>query len=444
MKERIQLSDTFTYRKLIRFTLPSICMMVFTSIYGVIDGLFVSNFVGKVPFAAINMVIPFLMILGVVGSMFGTGGSALVAKLIGEKNKKKANEVFSLIVYTAFLVGIALSCIAYVFVDDIVSLLGADGTLAENAASYTEILLISLPFFMLQYLFQALFITAEKPKLGFIVTVLAGCLNIVLDYLFIVVFDWGLEGAAWATLSSQVAGGMFPLFYFFADNDSLLRLTKTRFDFSALLKVCGNGASEFAQTVSGSLVSMLYNYQLIKYLGENGVAAFGVIMYVNYIFLSIYFGYALGISPVISYNYGAKNTKELKNVFNRSLIVIFGMSILLFVVAELSAYPLASVFVGYDSELCNLTKKAFMIYSVSFLLAGFNLFASSLFTALNNGLISAGIAFSRTLIFETSAVVLIPIVFGIDGIWSAIIFAEFAAMILSLICLKSNRRKYAF
>lgn len=444
MKKEIQLSEHFSYTKLLRFTLPSIVMMVFTSLYMVVDGVFVSNYVGKTAFAAINLIMPFLMMFASIGFMVGTGGSALVAKTLGEGKREKANSLFSMLLSILFICGIVLAIIGIAFIDEIILFLGAEGEMIKDCRLYALWLLPVLPAYLLQSAFQAFFVAAERPKIGMIVTLAAGATNIVLDYLFIVVFDWGLIGAAFATTLSQCVGGLYPLLYFAFPNKSLLHLTKWNFDSKALSKTCLNGSSELVTNISMSLVVMLYNFQLIKYIGEDGVAAFGVIMYVSYIFISLFLGYSIGSAPIVSFNYGAENKTELSNVYNKSIVIIIALSLFLTLLAYVLSSPLSKIFVGYDQGLYSLTLKGFRIYSLSFLLAGMNICASAFFTALNNGIISACISFSRTLIFETSAVIFIPLLFGIDGIWSAIIFAECASLLLVLLFIKTNRKKYGF
>ena len=383
----IQLSDHFTYKKLLRFTFPSIIMMIFTSIYGVVDGVFVSNFVGKTPFAAVNFIMPFLMILGAVGFMFGTGGSALIAKTMGENKLKKANELFSLFVYVSFVLGIVIAGFSFFLIRPIAQLMGAKGILLDQCVLYGRIVILAVPGFILQMEFQSFFITAEKPNLGLYVTIISGVANMILDALFMAVFHWGLAGAAAATALSQTLGGVIPLLYFSRKNTSLLRLCKTRFDGKALWKACINGSSELMSNMSMSLVSMLYNIQLIKYAGENGVAAYGVLMYVNMIFLAIFIGYSIGTAPVISYHYGAQNHSELKSLLKKSFRILILASLSMLALSELLARPLSQIFVSYDADLLDLTVRGFGIYSFSFLFAGINIFASSFFTALNNGLI---------------------------------------------------------
>lgn len=441
---KIQLSDHFTLKKLLRFTLPSIIMLVFTSIYGVVDGFFVSNFVGKTPFTAVNFIMPFLMILGSLGFMFGTGGGALIAKTLGEGDKEKANKLFSMIVYVSIACGIVLAVIGLIFVRPFAALLGAEGELLDNCVTYGHIILLAIPAYILQYEFQCLFATAEKPQFGLYVTVSAGLTNIVLDDLLVAVFPFGLEGAAAATAISQCVGGIVPLVYFSRKNSSLLKLGKTKLNGKALLKTCTNGSSELMSNISMSIVNMLYNVQLMKYAGEDGVAAYGVLMYVNMIFLAAFIGYSVGTAPVISYHYGSENHSELKNLRKKSYTIIAIFAVIMFAAAELLARPLSSMFVGYDEGLLALTLRGFSIFSFSFLFAGISLFGSSFFTALNNGLISASISFLRTLIFQIAAVLIFPIFWQVDGIWMSIVAAELLASVVTLLLILSKRKKYHY
>ena len=440
----LRLSDHFTYRRLLRFVFPSIVMMIFTSIYGVVDGFFVSNFVGAQAFSAVNFIMPFLMMPGTIGFMFGTGGSALIAKTLGEKDSEKANRYFSLLVYSGFALGVVLAAVCIVFLRPIAIFLGADGGMLEYSVRYGRIILMALPAFILQYMFQSFFVTAEKPKLGLAVTLASGFTNMVMDYLLIGVLRMDVEGAALATAASQIVGGVLPLFYFFRKNNSLLRLGRTRFEIRPLLISCLNGLSELLSNLSMSLVNMLYNAQLLKFAGENGVAAYGTIMYVNFIFVSIYVGFAVGSAPIVSYHYGAGNRAELKNLFKKSLVFNRASSVILTVAAELLAPLLATIFVGYDAALYDLTLRGFMIYSLAFLLMGFNIYASSFFTALGDGVVSAVISFMRTLIFQIIAVLILPIFWEIDGVWCSIVAAELLAIAVSAFFFVKMRKKYGY
>ena len=444
IKKKIQLSDHFTYKKLLKFTMPSVIMMVFTSLYGVVDGIFVSNYAGKTPFAAINLIWPVVMILGSLGFMFGTGGSALVAKILGEQEKEYANRVFSAIVYASLFLGILLSICGLVFIRPIVSLLGAEGQLAEDTVLYGSILFSAVVTFILQNEFQSLLVVAEKPKMGLWVTVAAGLTNMVFDYLLIAVFGWGLLGAALATAFSQVVGCLIPLFYFIFNKKGVLRLGKPGWYPKELLKSCANGASEMLSNISLSLVNILYNFQFLALAGEDGLSAYGVIMYVNFVFVSAFLGYSMGVAPVISYHYGAKNTDELKNLFRKSLMLLGICSVVMLSSAELLSAPLCEIFVGFDEALFQMTWRGFMIYSVSFLLSGFNIFSSAFFTALNNGSASAILSFFRSLVFPVISVWFLPMLLGLDGIFGAVIGAEFLAILLSIGFFVGYRKRYQY
>ncbi len=441
---KIQLSDSFDYKKLLRFTFPSIIMMVFTSIYGVVDGFFVSNFVGKTPFAAVNFIMPFLMILGTVGFMFGTGGSALIAITMGAGDKERAQRLFSLFIYVSAICGILIGALGIVVIRPVAAWLGAEGEMLDNCVVYGRIILAVLLALILQYEFQSFFITAEKPKLGLAVTVAAGVANMVLDALFVGVLRWGLVGAAAATAISQSVGGIIPLIYFGRPNTSLLRLTRTKFDGRALLKVCTNGSSELMSNISMSVVGMLYNIQLMKYAGEDGVAAYGVLMYVNMIFLAAFIGYSVGVAPVVGYHYGAGNHEELKGLLKKSLVLIGIFSVSMVILAEGLARPLALIFVGYDPELLDMTLRGFLVYSFSFLFAGLAIYGSSFFTALGNGLVSALISFLRTMVFQVAAVLIFPLIWGLDGIWFSIVAAELVAALVTVAFLAGKRKKYHY
>lgn len=440
----IRLSDHFTYKKLLRFTLPSMVMMVFTSLYGVVDGLFVTNYAGKSALAAINFVFPVLMILSTFGYLWGAGGSALVAKTRGQGDEKKANSLFSLFVYISLGLGVIISFFGYLFLDDLMVLLGAEGEMLEGAVLYGRILLFTMPFWNLQFLFQIFFITAEKPKLGLYVTLLAGCTNMLLDWLFIGVFGWELTGAAVATALSQAVGGGMPLVYFAFKNSSALRLGKSQFDIKAILKAASNGSSELVAGVSGALVGILYNAQLMDHAGEDGVAAYGIMMYVSMVFVGIFFGYANGVAPVTGYHYGAENRAELKNLFKKSLILTISASFLMLLLSELLAVPLSLVFAGYDEYLYTLTLNGFRIYAISFLFSGVAIYGSSFFTSLNNGGVSAILSFARTVVFQVVCVLLFPIIWGIDGIWISLAVAEGLAVVVTAVFLLALRKKYHY
>lgn len=443
-KKKIQLSDHFTYHRLLRFTLPSVVMMVFTSLYGVVDGIFVTNYAGKTPFAAINLIWPVVMILGALGFMFGTGGSALVAKILGEQNKQYANRVFSSIVYTSALLGILLSVLGLIFIRPIASVLGAEGQLAEDTVLYGGVLFSAVFTFILQNEFQSFLVVAEKPKMGLWVTVAAGITNIVLDYLLIGIFGWGLYGAALATVFSQVVGCVIPLGWFLFNKKGVLRLGKFGWYPKELGKSCINGSSEMLSNISLSLVNILYNFQFLALAGEDGLSAYGVMMYINFVFVSAFLGYSMGVAPVVSYHFGAKNTGELQNLFKKSIVVLTVCSVTMVVSAELLSAPLSWMFVGFDEALYQMTCRGFMIYSVSFLLSGFNIFASAFFTALNNGAVSAVLSFFRSLVFPVICIWIFPMLFELDGLFGAVIGTEFLAILLSIWFLWKNKKRYQY
>jgi len=440
----IKLSDHFTYKRLFRFVIPSIIMMIFTSIYGVVDGFFVSNYVGKTEFAAVNLIMPFPMMLGAFGFMVGTGGSALVSMSLGQGKKKEANEIFSMLIKITIVVGIILSVLGIIFTREIALALGATKDLLKHCVTYGRLLLLALVPFMLQNVFQSSLVTAEKPTFGLVITIIAGLTNVILDFVLIGILRWGIIGAALATGISQLIGGMIPLLYFLRENTSELRLIRARINYRALGKTCFNGSSELMTNLSMSIVNMLYNLQLLKYAGENGVAAYGVIMYVNFIFVAVFIGYAIGTAPIIGFNYGAGNKAELTNVYQKSIRFNIVAGILMCAAAISLAGTLAGIFVSYDAELLEMTKNGFTIYSLSFIVMGLNIYGSSFFTALGNGLVSALISFLRTLLFQIIAVLTLPLVFGLNGIWMAIVVAELLTLAVTIILLITNKKKYGY
>lgn len=443
-KNPIQLSDHFTYARLFRFVLPSIVMMVFTSIYGVVDGLFVSNFAGKTAFASINLIMPFLIILGAMGFMLGTGGTALVSRVLGEGDKEHANKYFSMITLFGILLGVILTVVGVLAMRPMAILLGATEAMVDDCVLYGRIVVCFLTSFMLQNMFQSFLIAAERPKFGLLITLAAGVTNMVLDALFVGVFRWGIAGAAIATGISQTVGGVVPLMYFLFSKSSPLRLRWTEFEAQPLLRSCANGSSELMSNISGSLIGMLYNAQLMRFLGEDGVATYGVLMYVQFIFVTIDIGYSIGCAPIISYHYGARNHPELRNLLTKGLKVMGILGIVMTIAAISLSGTLANIFVGYDATLCELTRHAFHLFSFAFLLAGFNIFLSSFFTALNNGGVSAAISFLRTLVFQAASVILLPMALDVDGLWWAASAAEALAFVVSIGFLLAMKGKYHY
>ncbi|MBE6666444.1 MAG: MATE family efflux transporter [Ruminococcaceae bacterium] len=442
----IQLSDHFTYKKLLKFTLPSIAMMIFTSIYGVVDGFFVSNFAGDIPFKAVNLIMPFLMIFGTVGFIFGTGGTAIVAHVLGEGDREKANRYFSLFVYVTFTLGVIFAVLGIVFLRPIAVLLGAEGEILENCVLYGKIILLALPFLVLQFLFQSFFVAAEKPRMGLFVIIAAGVTNMVLDALLVTTLPqpYRIVGAAIATALSQFVGGVVPLVYFARKNTSLFRLGKTKFELRGIVRACVNGSSEFMSNISMSIVGMLYNIQLLKYAGEDGIAAYGVMMYVSFIFAAVFIGYSIGTAPIIAYHHGAENHKEVRGILRKSLLILVIGGVSMVLLAQLLAYPLAMIFVSYSEALMNMTVSGFRIFALSFLFMGFAIFGSGFFTALGDGLTSALISFLRTLVFQVGAVLLLPLVFDINGVWLASVVAEIMAVVFSFIFMAVKRKKFHY
>lgn len=440
----IGLGDHFDSKKLIKFTIPTIAMMIFTSIYGVVDGLFISNVVGSDAFASINLIMPAIMIIGTIGFMVGTGGSAIISKTLGEGNKEEANQYFSMLIYLEIILGIIFSIIGIILLEPIAKLLGATSDMMKYCLIYGRVLLIGMVAFILQNSFQSFMIVAEKPKFGLVITIIAGITNMILDFLFIYVFKMGVFGAALATIISQVVGAIIPLVYFIRKNNSDLKLVKTKFDLKIILKTCGNGSSEMVTNLSMSLVNILFNMQLMKYAGANGVSAYGIIMYVGFIFSGTYLGYSVGIAPVIGYHYGANNQEELKSIYKKSHKILLITGIVMTLLAELLAPILAGIFVSYDKELLAMTINAIRLFSISYIISWFNIFASSFFTALNDGFVSALISFLRTLVFQIIMIFLIPSIFGLNGIWVSVVFAEVLSLIVSVICYLVNRKKYQY
>lgn len=441
---KIELNEHFTYKKLIKFTLPSILMMIFTSIYGVVDGFFVSNYVGAEAFASVNLIMPVIIILSAVGFMIGTGGNALVAMTLGQHDEKRANEIFSMLIYILIFLGICLSIAMAVFMPKMARILGATDIMIDDCVIYGRISMVSLTFFMLQTSFQSFMVTAARPHFGLYITIAAGVTNMVLDLVFVGILGFGVAGAAWATVASEIVGGSVPLIYFIIPNKSKLNLVKAGFKFRPLIKVLSNGASEFMTIISSSFVNMLYNLQLMKIAGEKGVASFGVIMYINFIFTGVLFGYAFGSSSIVSYHYGSENYKELRSLFSKSIKIIGIASLISFASAQIFAIPLIKIFFSYSDELIHMTTHGFRIYSIAYLMIGFNGYASSLFTALNNGKVSATIAFGRTLVFQVASILILPQIFGLDGIFSSIIVAEFLAIMVSMFFINKYKSEYHY
>ena len=444
MKDRIQLSDHFTYKRLFLFVLPTISTMIFLSIYGIVDGLFISNFAGKVAFASVNVTFPIFSILGVFGLMIGTGGSAIIGNKLGEQEPEKANGYFSFFVYICIAVGVVMAVVGLFILRPAIELIGVEQEMIHYCMIYGTIGMITVPCYMLQFMFQILFVTAEKPRLGFWITVATGLMNIVLDFILIVLLHWGVVGAAVATGVSEIIGGVVPLVYFARPNDSLLRLGRPLVEYRALRKACTNGLSEFVSTVSESVVTMLYNFQLLRIVGSDGVAAFGVMQYCTFIFFAIFAGYNMGAQPLFSYNQGAENLTEMKNLFRKSMILMESGGLAMFALLIIFARPLVSIFVGYDADLVDMAVHGMRIYALIFITCGLNIFVTGMFTALNNGVVSAIIATVRVVICEIGSVMILPIFFGLNGIWFAAAVAEVGSFIPVVLFTVKLRKRYGY
>lgn len=441
----VELSGHYTLRRIYQAAWPCIVMMLVSSVYSIVDGLFISNFVGTQAFASVNMIFPPLMMVGALGIMVGTGGSALVSKTMGEGDMEKANRIFSMLVYFTLAVGALLAAVFFVCARPISVALGAEGSMVEECVVYARVCVFSLPAFMLSMAFQSFYMTAGKPQLGTVMSVICGITNIVLDALFVALLHWGVPGAAAATATAQLVGGIFPVIYFASrHNNSTLRLQRTHMEWPHVAKACENGMSEYVGNVAMNVACICYNLQLMRYLGQDGVAAYGVLMYVGFIFCSVFIGYNIGIAPVIGFNYGAQDHAELHSLLKKSLVILSVTGVVLMLSAELSSRLLAAIFVSYDPQLLALTTHAIRLYMLSFCVCGINMFVSALFTALNNGLVSAVAAFARTMVFEIAAVFVLPLVFGIDGIWLACNVAELFALVLSIVLLLSFRKRYHY
>ena len=439
----IRLSDHFSYGRLLRFTLPSIVMMIFTSIYSVVDGLFVSNLVGDMALSAVNIVFPVTMIVGAFGFMLGTGGSAIVSRTMGEGQPELADRYFTMIIAAVLLLGAVLSALGAVFAGPVARLAGASDALMDDCVAYGRIMLGGSAAFMLQTTFQSFFVVAERPRLGLLFTVASGLTNIVGDYVFIAVLRRGIAGAAAATVLGYLGGGVIP-FFLFLSGRLPLRLTAPRLYPKVLLEACGNGSSELMSNLSSSLVSILYNWQLMAMLGEQGVAAYSVMMYVDFICLAAFFGFAIGSAPIVSYNYGADNRAELRSIFRKSVTLTLGASAVIVGASELFSRPLAAAFVAYNPQLMELTAHGFRLFALCYLFCGINVFASSFFTALCNGAVSALLSFTRTLLFRGGMVLLLPRLLKTDGIWLAVAAAEGLGAVMSLAFLWGGRKKYHY
>lgn len=444
MQEKIQLSDHFTYGRLIRFVVPSVAMMVFTSIYSVVDGFFVSNYVGVTGFAAINLMLPILMFFSCLGFLFGTGGTAIVSRTFGEGNPERANSYFSLICYAILITGVAVTVVTIIIMPWVVTRLGATGQLREYAILYGRITMLSTPLYMMQTASQSFFAAAERPQMGMYMTIAGGLTNIGLDYILVAKLGYGLIGASVATTVTEGVSGLVALVFFMAPNGSLLRIGKTAFNGKVLTEACANGASELMSSLSSTVVGVLCNYQLMRFGGENGIAAYGVIMYVGFVFISMFLGYAFGVAPVVGYNYGAENHSELRNVLVKSLTLIGAAGVAMAALAQIFAGAIGQIYVGYNAELLEMTVHGMKIYMLSYLVCGFNIFGSAFFTALSNGKVSAVLSAMRSFVFQAVCLIVLPMFLEITGVWSATLLAEGLTVIMTATVLIRLRERYHY
>jgi len=453
------LTQKFSLGRLFKYVMPTIVAVLLASLYSIVDGIFVSNVGGTTAFAALNQVSPIFMIIAAIGFMFGTGGSALVGKILGEGDQERANRLFSFFAYALIAIGITCSVILWFTLEPILVALGVTETMMPYCVAYSHILIPALTLFMLQFYFQSFLATAKKPGLGLLFTVLAGITNVVGDAVLVGVVANGdplkaVQGAAIATAAGLFIGGLVPMIYFLRKNNSLLRLGKADADGKALLKACGNGSSEFFTNISGSIINMVYNSLFLYMIGDMGVAAYGTVGYVNSIFTAIASGFVIGVAPLFSYNYGAGNTDNLKNLYKQSLSIVVIFSVVSTVVIELLTQPLAGAFSHGDEALKQITVDGLSIFTLSFLFKGIPTFGSGLFTAFNNGRVSAIISIVRTLVFNLATIIIVPVIFfhvfgssyeaAFYGVWYSVVFSELLATIMTFGFLKKYRKQYQY
>ena len=441
MKE-IKLSDHFSCAKLLLFAIPTIGMIMISITYDVVDGYFVSNYIGKTAFSAVNIIYPFQLLLSMVGYMFGSGGSALIAAELGDGNQQNARLYFTAIIKAAAAIGVVLAVAGVLLLRPVAVMIGATPEILEYGLPYGRTLFLFLPIMILGYTFQSILITAEKPKLGLYISLGNLFSNALLDWLFVAVFKWGMVGAAVATGIGACLNGLVPLIYFARPNSSPLHFCKGRVQVKPLLKACGNGSSEMVNDMSTSLIFVLYNYQLLRMLGEDGVAAYGVTVFVEGIFAAVFYGLAMQATSIVGYHFGAKNYPELKSLLKNGIILNFISGILMFVLAQVSAPLISRIYVGYDETVYRLSVHAMRMYAFAFLLQGFNEYASAYFTGLNNGLVSGILAFTRTFLIQTVMILVLPLLLGTDGLWLAQAATEVFAAVIAIVFFITRKHEY--
>lgn len=438
------IAQEFNLISLLRFVAPTVVMLVFMSLYQMVDAVFVSKFVGENALSALNIVYPFPSIVIAVSIMLATGGSAIIARNMGEGKEKEAKENFSFIVLVGAVIGVAIATAGILFIEPLIYMLGATPSLYDYCYEYLFILVLSVPLSVFQMLFQSFFVTAGKPHLGLTLTVLGGVSNIVLDYVFIVLCGFGVSGAALATSIGYSIPGLFGLIYFAVSRKGTLYFVKPVFRWGVLFKCCINGSSEMVNNLAVAVTTFLFNVLMLKYEGEAGVAAITIVLYAQFLMTSAFMGFSSGIAPVVSFNYGSGNVRQLKKIFKISVWVIAVVSAAVFVIAETCSDVVIMVFTPAGSEVFGLTKYGFAIFSFSFLCTGMNIFASALFTAFSNGKISAILSFLRTFVFLTACLLFLPLFWGVDGIWLAVPVAEVMALFVSVYYLVRFKKVYQY
>ena len=437
------LDQKWSAGSLLRFAFPTIVMMIFMGLYTIVDTIFVAQFVNTDALSSINIVCPIINITVGLGTMIATGGNAIVSRKMGAGENQEAKEDFTLLILTGAVIGFLILLGGTIWIDKIVYALGASDLLFPYCKDYLMVLFLFIPANILQTLFSNLFVTAGKPTLGLALAVLAGIANIVFDYVFIVLLQMGIKGAAIGT----GIGYMIPSIIgtvFFLMKRSELHFCKPNMDASVLLKSCSNGVSELVSQCSAAVTTFLFNVTMMKLLGEDGVAAITVLIYSQFLLTTLYIGFSMGTAPVVSYNYGSGNVKQLKKTVRICFSFIAGISIFVFLFSLLGGESIAKVFAENNRNVFEITKNGFSIFSFSFLFSGCNIFSSALFTALSNGKASATISFLRTFGFITVSLLVLPRFLEVTGVWLAVPFAELFTLMLTVYLLCRHRKQYNY
>lgn len=428
---------------LIKISTPTISMLVFMSLYSIVDGVFVSRFVGADALSAVNIIYPVINVLIAIGVMLATGGSAIIAKKIGEGKVIEAKEDFSLITLTGLIIGILFSIVCFLFFDDIIKLLGSNNEIYTYCRDYFKVLAVFAPAFILSLIYQILSVTAGSPILGLILTLIGGVANMILDYIFIVPMNMGIQGASLATSIGNALPAIIGTFYFFSKKRNLYFI-KPRFKFNTIINTCANGSSEMIGNLATGVTTMLFNIVMMKYLGADGVSALTIVLYGQFLITAVFVGFSAGISPTLSYNYGANDTEEIRNVMKLSMLYIIISSIAMYILSVLGSEVIVSVFAPKGSSVYDIGYRGFMIFTISFIFTGMNIFSSAIFTAFSNGKVSATLSFFRTFVFIITGIILLPKVFGVDGVWMSVPIAELLSFIMSLVYIKKYSSVYGY